>query len=70
MRLGLGVAIVGVLLAEIKFARAGLGHLAIQHYNFLRVSDMYAVLAITFALALAANTLMAAVGRRLVRRRN
>jgi NitT/TauT family transport system permease protein len=70
MRLGLGVAIVGVLLAEIKFARAGLGHLAIQHYNFLRVPDMYAVLAITFALALAANTLMAAVGRRLVRRRN
>lgn len=69
MRLGLGVTIVGVLLAEIKFAKAGLGHLAIQHYNFLRVADMYAVLLITFALALAANALMGAVGRRLLRRR-
>ena len=69
MRLGLGVAIVGVLLAEIKFAKAGLGHLAIQHYNFLRVADMYAVLLITFALALAANALMGTVGRRLISRR-
>ena len=69
MRLGLGVAIVGVLLAEIKFARAGLGHLAIQHYNFLRTADMYAVLLITFALALAANALIGAAGRRLRRRR-
>jgi len=69
MRLGLGVCIVGVLLAEIKFAKAGLGHLAIQHYNFLRVADMYAVLLITFTLALAANALMGAIGRRLVRRR-
>jgi ABC-type nitrate/sulfonate/bicarbonate transport system permease component len=70
MRLGLGVAIVGVLLAEIKFAKAGLGHLAIQHYNFFRTADMYAVLLITFALALAANALMGSLGRRLVRRRN
>jgi ABC-type nitrate/sulfonate/bicarbonate transport system permease component len=70
MRLGLGVAIVGVLLAEIKFAKAGLGHLAIQHYNFFRTDDMYAVLLITFALALAANALMGSLGRRLVRRRN
>jgi len=69
MRLGLGVAIVGVLLAEIKFAKAGLGHLAIQHYNFLHVADMYAVLLITFALALSANGLMGAIGRRLLRRR-
>jgi NitT/TauT family transport system permease protein len=69
MRLGLGVAIVGVLLAEIKFAKAGLGHLAIQHYNFLRVADMYAVLLVTFALALAANALMGTLGRRLLRHR-
>jgi len=70
LRLGLGVAIVGVLLAAIKFAKAGLGHLAIQHYNFLHTAEMYAVLLITFALALAANALMGAVGRHLVRRRN
>jgi ABC-type nitrate/sulfonate/bicarbonate transport system permease component len=69
MRLGLGVATIGVLLAEIKFSKAGLGHLAIQYYNFFRVADMYAVLLLTFALAVAANALMGYVGNRLVRRR-
>lgn len=69
MRLGLGVAIIGVLLAEIKFSKAGLGHLAIQHYNFFHVADMYAVLLITFGLAVLANALMGMAGSRLIRRR-
>lgn len=69
MRLGLGVAIIGVLLAEIKFSDRGLGHLAIQHYNFFRVADMYAVLLLTFALAVGANGLMSRVGTALVRRK-
>jgi ABC-type nitrate/sulfonate/bicarbonate transport system permease component len=69
MRLGLGVAIIGALLAEIKFSNRGLGHLAIQHYNLFHVADMYAVLLITFALAVAANTAMSRVSARLVRRR-
>jgi ABC-type nitrate/sulfonate/bicarbonate transport system permease component len=69
MRLGLGVAIVGTLLAEIKFSNQGLGHLAIQHYNFFRVADMYAVLLLTFALAVVANSLMGWIGDRLVRHR-
>lgn len=69
MRLGLGVAIIGVLLAEIKFSRAGLGHLAIQYYNFFHVADMYAVLLITFGLAVAANALMGLIGDRFIRRR-
>ena len=69
MRLGLGVAIIGVLLAEIKFSKAGLGHLAIQHYNFFHVADMYAVLLITFALAVLANAAMGWAANRLIRRR-
>ena len=69
MRLGLGVAIIGVLLAEIKFSKAGLGHLAIQHYNFFHVADMYAVLLITFGLAVLANALMGFASSRLTRRR-
>lgn len=69
LRLGLGVAIIGVLLAEIKFSRAGLGHAAIQDYNFFHVADMYAVLLITFGLAVGANALMGLIGARLVRRR-
>jgi NitT/TauT family transport system permease protein len=64
MRLGLGVAIIGVLLAEIKLSNIGLGHLAIQHYNQFKIADMYAVLLITFALAVGANALIGALARR------
>ncbi|MDB5729708.1 MAG: taurine transporter [Noviherbaspirillum sp.] len=68
MRLGLGVAIIGVLLAEIKLSNIGLGHLAIQHYNQFKIADMYAVLLITFALAVGANSLIGALARRVQRR--
>lgn len=58
LRLALGVAIIGTLLAEIKLSNLGLGHLIIQHYNFLRIPEMYAVLLLTFAIAVAANAFM------------
>ena len=58
LRLGLGVAIVGTLLAEIKLANKGLGYVVIQHYNFFRTADMYAVLIIIFVLAVVINTMM------------
>lgn len=59
MRLGFGLAVVGVLLAELKLSSAGLGHLAIEHYNHFRVPQLYAVLILIFVLAVAANSLMA-----------
>lgn len=59
MRLGFGLAVVGVLLAEIKLSAAGLGHLAIEHYNNFRVPQMYAVLILVFVVAVGANGLMA-----------
>jgi ABC-type nitrate/sulfonate/bicarbonate transport system permease component len=46
-------------LAEIKLSNAGLGHLAIEHYNNFRVPDLYAVLILVFVLAVGANGLMA-----------
>lgn len=58
LRLALGVAIIGTLLAEIKLSNVGLGHLIIQHYNFLRIPEMYAVLLLTFAIAVSANAFM------------
>lgn len=58
LRLALGVAFIGTLLAEIKLSNLGLGHLIIQHYNFLRIPEMYAVLLITFAIAVVANGFM------------
>ncbi len=58
LRLGLGVAIVGTLLAEIKLSNKGLGYVVIQHYNFFRTADMYAVLIIIFVIAVMINTVM------------
>jgi len=40
----LGVAVTGVLLAETAVASAGMGFRAIQLYNDLRISEMYALL--------------------------
>jgi ABC-type nitrate/sulfonate/bicarbonate transport system permease component len=58
LRLGLGVAIVGTLLAEIKLSNKGLGYVVIQHYNFFRTADMYAVLIIIFVIAVGINAIM------------
>lgn len=55
LRLGLGVAIVGALLAETKLARAGLGLLAVEYYGRFQLADMYAVLIIVFAIAAGLN---------------
>jgi len=65
MRLGFGLAVVGVLLAEIKLSSAGLGFLANEHYGHFRVPDLYAVLILVFALAVGANSLMGRLARRL-----
>jgi NitT/TauT family transport system permease protein len=65
MRLGLGVAIIGTLLAEIKLSNRGLGFLAIQRYEAFHIPDLYAVLLITFALAVLANALIGRLAARL-----
>ena len=51
LRLGLGVAIIGCLLSEIKLSNRGLGFLAIQFYSQFRIPEMYAVLIVVFVLA-------------------
>jgi len=65
MRLGLGVAIIGTLLAEIKLSNRGLGFLAIQQYEAFHIPDLYAVLLITFVLAVFANGLIGRLAARL-----
>ena len=55
LRLGLGVAVIGCLLGEIKLSNRGLGFLAIQYYGQFRIPQMYAVLLAVFALAGAGN---------------
>jgi ABC-type nitrate/sulfonate/bicarbonate transport system permease component len=63
MRLGLGVVVVAVLLAEIKFSNAGLGFLAIDFYNHFQIADLYAVLIIIFVLSAAVNGAMSRLER-------
>lgn len=67
MRIGLGAAIIGTLLAEIKMSRAGLGYLLIQDYNFFRIPQMYALLVVVFLIAWLANAAMERLGERLTR---
>lgn len=56
LRLGLGVAITGALLAETSVAQAGLGFRAIELYSQLRIAEMYALILLIFVFALLLNT--------------
>jgi ABC-type nitrate/sulfonate/bicarbonate transport system permease component len=58
LRLGLAVAVTGVLLAETSVASAGLGYQAMQYYDNLRIADMYALLLLVLVAAVAANSLL------------
>lgn len=58
LRLGLAVAVTGVLLAETSVASAGVGYQAMQYYDNLRIADMYALLLLVLLAAVAANSLL------------
>ena len=58
IRLGLGVAIIGTLLAETKLSNRGLGYLVIQAYSTFDMPRMYALLIVLFVLAIGANALI------------
>jgi len=62
LRLGLGVALIGTLLAETKISNRGIGYLVIQAYSSFDMPRMYAVLIVLFALAIGVNTLVARWG--------
>jgi ABC-type nitrate/sulfonate/bicarbonate transport system permease component len=64
LRLGLGVCVVGILLAEIKLSRIGLGHLAADAYSHFRIAELYAVLILIFILASLANASLTLLVRR------
>lgn len=59
LKLGLGVAIIGCLLAEIKMSNRGLGFLIMQFYTQFRIPAMYAALIVAFAVAALGNMLIA-----------
>jgi len=58
LRLGLGIAIIGTLLAETKLSNRGLGYLIIQSYTTFDMPRMYALLIVLFVLAVGLNALI------------
>jgi len=64
VRLGLGVAIIGTLLAETKLSNRGIGYLIIQAYATFDMPRMYALLIVLFVLAIGANALLGLVSAR------
>jgi len=58
IRIGLGAAVTGALLAETKVAKAGLGFLIVEYYSQFFIADMYSLLILIFLLAAAANRAM------------
>lgn len=54
-RLGFGIALIGVLLAETKLSNQGLGFLVIQNYQRFDMPAMYALIIVIFALSMLAN---------------
>jgi ABC-type nitrate/sulfonate/bicarbonate transport system permease component len=62
IRLGLGVALIGTLLAETKLSNRGIGFLVIQAYSIFNMPQMYALLIILFVIAIGANSLIGWAG--------
>ena len=58
IRIGLGAAVTGALLAETKIAKAGLGFMIVEYYGQFRIADMYSLLLFIFILAALANAAM------------
>lgn len=62
VRLGLGFALIGTLLAETKLSNKGVGFLIIQAYSTFDMPRMYAMLIVLFVLAIGANALVGRLG--------
>jgi NitT/TauT family transport system permease protein len=62
IRLGLGVALIGTLLAETKLSNKGIGYLIINAYSTFDMPRMYANLFVLFVLAIGANALVGRLG--------
>jgi NitT/TauT family transport system permease protein len=62
IRLGLGVALIGTLLAETKLSNKGIGFLIINAYSTFDMPRMYANLIVLFVLAIGLNALIGRLG--------
>lgn len=55
LRIGAGVAVIGVIIAEHYAARSGLGNRVLYYFSNFEMARMYAVLVVIFVLSFAAN---------------
>src|SRR6266545_1173767 len=62
VRLGLGVAIIGTLLAETKLSNRGVGFLIINSYSTFNMPRMYSLLIVLFVLSIGVNALVGRFG--------
>jgi len=63
-RLGFGVALIGVLLAETKLSKQGLGFMVMEAYQRFDMPRMYGLLLMTMGIAAGVNLLLEALARR------
>jgi NitT/TauT family transport system permease protein len=62
VRIGLGVALIGTLLAETKLSNRGVGLLVNQAYSLFKMPQLYALLILLFVLSIGANALIGRLG--------
>ena len=62
MRLGLGLCLIGTLLAETKLSNRGVGFLVIQAYTLFDMPLMYSLLIVLFVISIGANALIGRLG--------
>ena len=62
MRLGLGLCLIGTLLAETKLSNRGVGFLVIQAYTLFDMPLMYSLLIVLFVVSIGANALIGRLG--------
>src|SRR5262245_10845119 len=62
VRLGLGLCLIGTLLAETKMSNRGIGFLVIQAYTLFDMPLMYSLLIVLFVIAIGANALIGRLG--------
>ena len=62
MRLGLGVCLIGTLLAETRLSNSGIGYMVYQAYVQFNMPMMYALLIVLFVIAIGLNALIGRLG--------
>ncbi len=67
LKLGMAIAVTGVLVSEIRAANAGIGYRISNYYDDFQIAPLYALIIVCFSLAAFAHVGMSAVQRRFTR---